>query len=439
MSRTFGSVKESHIFGRQILSGFWDRTHRLQVWPFPSECLILSLVRSTAVGITKSVQTRSQKARLRLTDNQLRTLRHISRSRKAPAAMVERSKILLQHVGNASTQLIVTRLGTTRGKVNRCIDKALSMGMNVALKDLPRSGRPSSNTAEAEAWFTELACQKPKELGYSYELWTTRLLAEHARKHCRKAGHACLKRIGRGTVSKILSRHKLKPHKVRYYLQLRDPHFDERMKEVIQTYRQAQEARKKPQQYKGIAFLSYDEKPGIQVIANTAPDLPPLPGRYQTWSRDHEYERLGTMSLMAAIDLVSGCARHQLVDRHRSREFVAFLQQLIDAYPPRTKFRIVLDNHSAHMSAEVREYLATVPNRFEFVFTPKHASWLNLIEVFFSKMARTVLRGLRVESKTELRRRIRKYFKEVNRCPVVFTWKYMLDQPAAVQQNALAA
>lgn len=353
--------------------------------------------------------------------------------------MVERSKILLQHVSGVSTSIIVQRLGTTRGKVVRCIEKALSMGMNVALNDLPRSGRPPSNTAEAEAWLTDLACRKPKELGYSYELWTTQLLAEHARKHCRKAGHACLKRTGKGTVSKILSRHKLKPHKVRYYLQLRDPNFDERMAGVIQTYQQAQEARKKAQTHKGIVFLSYDEKPGIQAIANTAPDLPPLPGQYQTWSRDHEYTRLGTMSLMAAIDLVSGHAHHKLVDRHRSREFIAFLRQLIDAYPPRTKFRIVLDNHSAHVSAEVRKYLATVPNRFEFVFTPKHASWLNLIEVFFSKMARTVLRGLRVDSKTELRQRIRKYFKEVNRCPVVFTWKYLLDEPAATHPNAMVA
>ena len=343
--------------------------------------------------------------------------------------MVERSKILLLHVGGAATQLIVKRLGTTRGKVTRCIEKALSMGMNVALKDLPRSGRPPSINEKAEAWVTDLACQKPKNLGYSYELWTTQLLAEHVRRRCRKSGHACLKQIGKGTVSKILSRHKLKPHKVKYYLQLRDPNFDERMAEVIQTYKQAQEARKQPQKHKGIAFLSYDEKPGIQAIANTAPDLPPLPGQYQTWSRDHEYKRLGTMSLMAAIDLVSGRAHHQLVERHRSREFVAFLRQLIDDYPQRTKFRIILDNHSAHMSAEVRKYLVTVPNRFEFVFTPKHASWLNLIEVFFSKIARSVLRGLRVESKTELRQRIRKYFKEVNSCPVVFTWKYMLNQP----------
>jgi transposase len=374
-----------------------------------------------------------------LIGNQHQHLRNLSRSRRAPAAMVERSKILLQHASGASTSLIAKRLGITRGKITRCVGKALAMGVNVALKDLPRAGRPPSITEQAEAWLTGLACQKPKELGYSYELWTTELLAKHVRKHCRKAGHGCLRRIGKGTVSKILSRHKLKPHKIRYYLQLRDPNFDERMTEVIQTYKQAQEARKNPHVHKGIAFLSYDEKPGIQAIANTAPDLPPAPGQHQTWSRDHEYVRLGTMSLMAAIDLVSGRAHHHLVDRHRSREFIAFLQNLIETYPPKTRFRIVLDNHSAHVSAEVRKYLATVPNRFHFVFTPKHASWLNLIEVFFSKMARTVLRSLRVDSKKELRQRIRKYFREVNSCPVVFTWKYLLNQTVTNLPAATAA
>ena len=351
--------------------------------------------------------------------------------------MVERAKILLELGSGTSVSLIAKRLGVTRGKITRCWEKALSMGIDVALRDLPRSGRPSLITEEAEAWLTDIACQKPKELGYSYELWTTSLLAEYAQKNCKKAGHSSLRKVSRGTISKILSRHKLKPHKVQYYLELRDPNFDERMAGVIDIYKQAAAARKNPKAHRNIVFLSYDEKPGIQAIANTAPDLPPAPGRFQTWSRDHEYKRLGTMSLMAAIDLVSGYAHHQLVDRHRSQEFVSFLQKLIETHPPKTTFRIVLDNHSAHISAEVREYLATVPNRFEFIFTPKHASWLNLIEVFFSKMARTVLRALRVDSKSELRQRIRKYFKEVNRRPVVFTWKYLLDQ--GVQSRSVVA
>jgi transposase len=97
------------------------------------------------------------------------------------------------------------------------------------------------------------------------------------------------------------------------------------------------------------------------------------------------------------------------------------------AYPATAKIRIVLDNHSAHISKETRQYLATVPNRFEFIFTPKHGSWLNLVEGFFSKMTRSMLRGIRVASKEELKQRILKYLDEVNETPVVFRWKYAID------------
>ena len=95
-------------------------------------------------------------------------------------------------------------------------------------------------------------------------------------------------------------------------------------------------------------------------------------------------------------------------------------------YPSEIKIRIVLDNHSAHISKETRAYLATLPNRFEFIFTPKHGSWLNLIESFFGKMAKTMLRGIRVASKAELKDRIIMYLDEVNEEPVVPHWKYRL-------------
>lgn len=134
------------------------------------------------------------------------------------------------------------------------------------------------------------------------------------------------------------------------------------------------------------------------------------------------------MSLLAGIDLVSGRAHHLLLDRHRSREFITFLKMLIEDHPKHTRFRIVLDNHSAHVSKETQLYLKSVPNRFEFVFTPKHASWLNLVEVFFSAMSRTVLRSLRVKSKNDLKSRIEQYFTEINRSPVIYTWTYKLGR-----------
>src|SRR5580658_10400989 len=115
-------------------------------------------------------------------------------------------------------------------------------------------------------------------------------------------------------------------------------------------------------------------------------------------------------------------------DTHTSADFIAFLQKLDRAYPEHHQIRLVLGNHSAHISKETRGYLSTMPQRFVFVFTPKHGSWLNLIENQFSKMTRTMLRGIRVASKQELIDRIHQYFEEINEAPVVFRWKYKMDE-----------
>ena len=115
-------------------------------------------------------------------------------------------------------------------------------------------------------------------------------------------------------------------------------------------------------------------------------------------------------------------------DTHKSADFIAFLKKLDGAWPEQHRIRLVLDNHSAHISKETRDYLETRPQRFVFVFTPKHGSWLNLIENQFSKMTRTMLRGIRVDSKQELVDRIHQYFEEINADPVVFRWKYKMDE-----------
>ena len=108
-------------------------------------------------------------------------------------------------------------------------------------------------------------------------------------------------------------------------------------------------------------------------------------------------------------------------------EFVEFLSLANQYYPSGARIRVVLDNHLAHISRETWAYLTSVPNRFEFVFTPKHGSWLNLVESFFGKLARTLLRGIRVTSRQELLARIELYLKEVNEEPTVFKWKYKLE------------
>ena len=178
-----------------------------------------------------------------------------------------------------------------------------------------------------------------------------------------------------------------------------------------------------------IVIFSYDEKPGIQAIATTAPDLPPEPGVHETFARDHEYERKGTVSLLAGIDLLTGQVHALVRDRHRSCEFIEFLQLVDAAYPTHTAIKLILDNHSAHISKQTKYWLAKQPaGRFEFTLTPKHGSWLNLIEGFFSKLARSVLRHIRVTTKQELKDRIMAAMAEFNRHPVVHTWSYKLTK-----------
>src|SRR6266404_1079240 len=207
------------------------------------------------------------------------------------------------------------------------------------------------------------------------------------------------------------------------------------MAEVLCVYREVQvrkkAAAKSRKAIKRVAIVSYDEKPGIQALATTAPDLPPEPGVHATFARDHEYKRHGTVSLLAGIDLLTGQVHALVRDRHRSREFIEFLKLIDAAYPAHTAIRLILDNHSAHISKETEAWLADQPvGRFDFTFTPKHGSWLNLIEGFFSKLTRSVLRHIRVTSKQELKDRIMAAMDEFNRHPVVHTWSYKLDQAA---------
>jgi transposase len=358
-------------------------------------------------------------------------LEAIARSRTAPASWVERARILLAYRSDPSTYAVGEAVGVTHQTVKRCVDRAVRLGVMAALDDSPRPGKAPAITADAKAWLVSLACQKAKDLGYPHELWTTRLLARHAREHAVAEGHPCMANIAQGTVCKILARNDVKPHKVRYYLERRDEAFEAKMADVLCVYREVAVLRASKSESSDVAIISYDEKPGIQAIANTAPDLPPKPGEHEGFARDHEYKRHGTLSLLAGIDLLTGKVHARVEERHRSREFVSFLKLLDAAYPADTAIKLILDNHSAHVSNETKAWLANQPEgRFSLVFTPKHGSWLNLVEGFFSKMARSVLRHIRVASKAELKSRILAYLEDVNSEPVIHTWTYKIGDVA---------
>jgi transposase len=372
---------------------------------------------------------------LTIGDEDLSRLTAIARSRTEPASRVERARMLLAYREDPSFFAVGRALGVHHQTVQRCVERAVAYGPLTALDDRPRPGREPTITAEAKAWLVDLACRKAKELGYPHELWTTRLLARYAREHGPAAGHDCLASLVQGTVCKILNSHEVKPHKVRYYLERRDAEFEDKMAEVLCVYREVAILKKaaagSKKSTEAVAVVSYDEKPGIQAIATTAPDLPPKPGVHATFARDYEYKRHGTLSLLAGIDLLTGKVHALVRDRHRSREFVEFLKLLDAAYPAHTAIKLILDNHSAHISKETKAWLADQPaGRFAFTFTPKHGSWLNLVEGFFSKLARSVLRHIRVASKQELKDRIMAAIDDVNRHAVVHTWSYKLNKAA---------
>lgn len=367
----------------------------------------------------------TKRAKLHLSEAQRQELTAIIQSRTESVRRVERANVLLKYADGFSISAIQSAVGVSRPTIYKCIDKALAMGIDVGLKDKYHRPKEPVITEEAKAWVIDLACTKPKEHGYAAELWTHKRLAEHTRKFAPKEGHACLANAAKATVQRILKKHPVQPHRVRYFTKQRDPEFKQKMKDVLVVYKEVNLQNEISSDIGNLPMItiSVDEKPSIQALKNVTPDLPPEPEKRSFIGRNHEYERLGTLSLLAALDLHTGHIIAQVHERHRSREFITLLEAIDDYYPKDCIIRIILDNHSAHISKETMAYLATRPNRFIYVHTPTHGSWLNIIETLFSKMARTFLKKIRVESKAELRQRILKGVAEINEAPAIHRWK----------------
>ena len=356
-----------------------------------------------------------------------------TRARTIQAQTVNRARILLLKADGLSVADIADKVGLNRKSVMLCIEKYVAGGVENALFDAPGRGRNPEISDEEKAWIINIACQKPTAFGYSAETWTYARLTSHINATAEAAGYTRLSTIHKSTVRNILDDAEIKPYRIRYYCENRDPEFESKMHNILLVYKQLsfqfdEEGHFIPWEddEEVVHVLSYDEKPGIQAIATTAEDLLP-DDSHSTISRDYEYKRLGTLSLLAGIDLQTGEAIPLVSETHTSKDYIEFLRILDAKYPAGDKIRLVLDNLAVHTSEETRKYLATVPRRFEFVFTPKHGSWLNMVEGFFSKMTKQMLRGIRVRSKQELADRIYRYFEEVNAEPVIFHWKYKLD------------
>jgi len=291
---------------------------------------------------------KSGRAALVLTQEQAATLNGLAGSRTAPVREVERAKVLLGYAAGTTITELQRELGVGRPMIYKCIDKALAAGVQMGLKDKYHRPHEAEISDEAKAWVVGIACTKPKDHGLAAELWSISALAKFVSEGAEAAGFARLANAGKSTVWRILDDNDIKPHKIRYYLEKRDPDFDRKMQEVLMVYRDVSlyrqgaihDARPEP-----IYTVSVDEKPGVQAIGLTAPDLPPVPGKASSVGRDCEYVRHGTVSILAGIDLHSGHIFADVQERHRSVEFIALLKQLDEHYPPEGVIRVVLDNH----------------------------------------------------------------------------------------------
>jgi len=364
---------------------------------------------------------------IKYTEDEFAQIESISKSPSYRHNVVIRAKVLISYFGGQSKSMIADRLDISRPLIYRCIHKAEAFGVIEALNDLTGRGTKSKISDEGVSWIINVACQSPKDLGYANETWSYSLLKKHVRENCKAAGFGELVRADKGMLHKWLNKAGIRPHKIQYYLERRDEEFDQKMITVLAVYRDVMIVNKENPAARKKTTVSYDEKPGIQAIMNIAAQLLPIPGQHQAIGRDYEYKRLGTVTLMAAIDLHTGIIIPLVKDRHRSAEFIEFLKQLDIKYQKDWIIRIILDNHSAHKSKETMKYLLTTPGRFEMVFTPTHGSWLNMIEMFFSKIARGFLRDIRVKSKKELVERIYLGIEDINKEPVVFRWKYKME------------
>ena len=369
-------------------------------------------------------------SKIELAESEKKYLESLVRSRTEQAQIVQRARVLLLKAAGIPIDEIAEKVDLNRKSVMLCISKYKDNGVENALHYAPGRGRNPEITDEEKAWIINIACQKPWKLGCAAETWTYSKLTEYVNKNAEAGGHIRLSTISRMGVRAILEQAEIKPFRIRYYCENRDPEFEAKMHDVLVVYKQIEmqfdeQGNILPFTDVRVNTISYDEKPGIRATANTSPDRMPT-GTNGYRQRDYEYKRLGTLSLLAGIDLLTGEAIPHISNTHKSSDFIEFLKILNAKYPEGEKIRLILDNASAHTSKETRKFLDTLPGRFEFVFTPKHGSWLNMIESFFSKMTRQMLRGIRVSSKEELAKRIYRYFDEVNEDPVVFRWTYKM-------------
>lgn len=329
-----------------------------------------------------------------LAPEELKWLRKNASSALSSKRLGERCRIILRATEGGSQEEIAADLGMTRQKVGRWLARYRELGRVGLEHDAPGRGRKPTYGPEITALIVE---------------WTTRKLPPNATHWSQRSLGAALN-VSDSTVGRVWRAHGLKPHLVRTFKVSNDPHFAEKLEDVVGLYLDAPEH---------AIVLCCDEKSQVQALDRTQPGLPLKKGRAGTMT--HDYVRHGTTTLFAALNVADGTLIGQCHPRHRHQEWLKFLQ-LIDAQtPPDRELHLILDNYATHKHAKVKKWLAKRP-RFHLHFTPTSASWLNMVERFFRDLTANRLRRGVFHSVPALISALEKHITAHNANPKPFIW-----------------
>lgn len=328
------------------------------------------------------------------------TLERLSRSRTVPQRLVERAKIVLASADGMCGKAICQHVGVSRPLVQRWLNRYDAEGLPGIQADRPRPGRPRRITPEREAEIVRRTLETEPRAGTH---WSTRLMAAEMGVH-------------QTTISRIWRAHGLQPHRVEYFKLSKDPQFVEKLRDVVGLYMNPPE--------RAVVF-SVDEKSQVQALDRTQPGLPLKKGRAGTMT--HDYKRHGTTTLFAALDVATGEVVHDCLPRHRHQEFLRFMRRVVRSVEPNLDIHVIVDNYATHKHPRVKRWLDR-HLQVHFHFVPTSASWLNLVERFFSELTTRQLQRLAVSSLDELIVAITHYIEHRNKDPKPFVWTATVER-----------
>jgi transposase len=337
---------------------------------------------------------------VKLTENEERQLARWSHGRSTPQRLVLRSNIVILAARGWENRRIARKLRTRPNTVSLWRNRFLSHRIDGIARDAPRPGRkPRISQKEIDEIIDRTLHTKPR----GATQWSTRTLAKEMG-------------VSNYTIQQVWKAHRIQPHRQRSFKLSSDPEFNDKVRDVVGLYMNPPDK---------AVVMCMDEKPGIQALDRDQPMLPLRPGMPAGVS--NEYVRNGTIDLFAALNILDGTVVTQLHKRHRHQEFMIFVREIDEKVPKELDVHMVLDNLRTHSTPDVERWFVRHP-RFKLHFTPKDASWLNMVEPWFSQLTEKQIRRNSFPHTVALINAIKEFVAEYQKSPRPFVWTVDADE-----------